>query len=237
MATLGYGRVSTKDQQLTGQLAALKAAGCDHIYREKVSGVRADRPQLVKLMTALKPGDTVVVTKLDRLGRSTRELLDLIECIGAAGASFRSLGDPLFDTSSSQGSLLLAVLAAIASFERHLNSSRQEKRLPGVSCLEPTERPMIDVVRECNSHRLASLATLQDLACLMFGQLRLTAEPCALGHGTNSSFVGLLHEVPCKLGKSAKYGQHRPAVRCGGIGPTTPSDLTPAPRPAISSAT
>ena len=94
MATLGYARVSTKDQHLTGQLAALKAAGCDHIYREKVSGVRADRPQLVKLMTALKPGDTVVVTKLDRLGRSTRELLDLIECIGAAGASFRSLGDP-----------------------------------------------------------------------------------------------------------------------------------------------
>jgi DNA invertase Pin-like site-specific DNA recombinase len=124
MATLGYARVSTKDQHLTGQLAALKAAGCDHIYREKVSGVRADRPQLVKLMTALKPGDTVVVTKLDRLGRSTRELLDLIEHIGAAGAAFRSLGDPLFDTSSSQGRLLLAVLAAIASFERDLIRER-----------------------------------------------------------------------------------------------------------------
>jgi DNA invertase Pin-like site-specific DNA recombinase len=124
MAVLGYARVSTRDQHLTGQLAALKAAGCDHIYREKVSGVRADRPNLVKLMLALKEGDVVVVTKLDRLGRSTRELLDLIEQIGAARASFRSLGDPLFDTSSSQGRLLLAVLAAIASFERDLIRER-----------------------------------------------------------------------------------------------------------------
>jgi DNA invertase Pin-like site-specific DNA recombinase len=124
MTVLGYARVSTRDQHLTGQIGALKAAGCTTIYREKVSGVRADRPQLAKLMLALKPGDTVVVTKLDRLGRSTRELLDLIEHIGAAGASFRSLGDPLFDTSSSQGRLLLAVLAAIASFERDLIRER-----------------------------------------------------------------------------------------------------------------
>ncbi|WP_246738319.1 recombinase family protein [Bradyrhizobium sp. CCBAU 051011] len=73
---------------------------------------------------ALKSGDVVVVTKLDRLGRSTRELLDLIEQIGAAGAAFRSLGHPLFDTTSSQGRLLLAVLAAIASFERDLIAER-----------------------------------------------------------------------------------------------------------------
>jgi Resolvase, N terminal domain len=74
-------RVSTQDQHLTGQLEALKAAGASKVYREKVSGVRADRPQLATLMAALKPGDVVVVTKLDRLGRSTRELLKLIERI------------------------------------------------------------------------------------------------------------------------------------------------------------
>jgi DNA invertase Pin-like site-specific DNA recombinase len=85
MAIIGYARVSTQDQQLAGQLAALKAAGATTIYREKVSGVRADRPQLAKLMAGLKSGDIVVVTKLDRLGRSTRELLDLIERIGKAG--------------------------------------------------------------------------------------------------------------------------------------------------------
>src|SRR5436189_1436985 len=110
MALIGYARVSTPDQQLTGQVEALRTAGATTIYREKVSGVRADRPQLAKLMAGLKPGDIVVVTKLDRLGRSTRELLDLIDRISKAGASFRSLGDPLWDTGSYQGRLLSTML-------------------------------------------------------------------------------------------------------------------------------
>jgi DNA invertase Pin-like site-specific DNA recombinase len=124
MAIVGYARVSTQDQHLTGQLEALKAAGAERINREKISGARADRPQLAKLMAALEPGDVVLVTKIDRLGRSTRELLDLIERIAKAGASFRSLGDPLFDTTSSQGRLMLTVLAAIAEFERDLIRER-----------------------------------------------------------------------------------------------------------------
>ena len=115
MAILGYARVSTQDQHL---------AGAETIYREKISGVRADRPQLAKLMASLKAGDVVLVTKLDRLGRSTRELLDLIERIGEAGAAFRSLGDPLWDTTSSQGRLLSTLLAAIAEFERDLIRER-----------------------------------------------------------------------------------------------------------------
>jgi DNA invertase Pin-like site-specific DNA recombinase len=124
MATLGYARVSTQDQHLSGQLETLKAAGATTIYREKVSGVRTDRPQLAKLMAKIGPGDVVVVTKLDRLGRSTRELLDLIERISEAGAAFRSLGDPLWDTTSSQGKLLRTLLAAIAEFERDLIRER-----------------------------------------------------------------------------------------------------------------
>jgi DNA invertase Pin-like site-specific DNA recombinase len=134
MAMLGYARVSTQDQTLTGQIETLKAAGASTIFREKVSGVRADRPQLAKVMSALKPGDIVLVTKLDRLGRSTRELLDLIERIGKAGASFRSLGDPLWDTSSSQGRLLSTLLAAIAEFERELIRERAK----AASVLWPT---------------------------------------------------------------------------------------------------
>jgi DNA invertase Pin-like site-specific DNA recombinase len=124
MAIIGYARVSTQDQHLTGQLDALKKAGAETIYREKISGARADRPQLTKLMAGLKAGDIVVVTKIDRLGRSTRELLELIERIGKADAAFRSLGDPLFDTSSSQGKLMATLLAAIAEFERDLIRER-----------------------------------------------------------------------------------------------------------------
>src|ERR1700756_892757 len=124
MAIVGYARVSTQDQHLTGQLEALKAAGAEAVYREKISGARADRPQLAKLMASLREGDVVLVTKLDRLGRSTRELLDLIERIGMAGAAFRSLGDPLFDTSGAQGRLLVTMLAAIAEFERELIRER-----------------------------------------------------------------------------------------------------------------
>jgi len=100
MITFGYARVSTQDQALSSQVEALEAAGATKIYREKISGVRADRPQLTKLMASLQPRDVVLVAKLDRLGRSTRELLDLIDRIGKAGAVFRSLGDPLWDTST-----------------------------------------------------------------------------------------------------------------------------------------
>jgi DNA invertase Pin-like site-specific DNA recombinase len=124
MAIFGYARVSTQGQDLTAQIETLKAAGAETIFKEKVSGVRADRPQLAKLMATLQAGDIVVVTKLDRLGRSTRELLELIERIGNAGAAFRSLGDPLWDTSSSQGRLLSTLLAAIADFERDLIRER-----------------------------------------------------------------------------------------------------------------
>jgi DNA invertase Pin-like site-specific DNA recombinase len=105
-------------------LLALKAAGAERIFQEKISGARADRPQLAKLMASPKAGDVVLVTKLDRLGRSTRELLGLIDAIGKAGAAFRSLGDPLFDTTSSQGRLLSTLLAAIAEFERDLIRER-----------------------------------------------------------------------------------------------------------------
>ena len=124
MAILGYARVSTEGQNLGAQLDALKAAGADTIFREKISGARADRPQLAKLLQVLKAGDLVVVTKLDRFGRSTRELLNLIDQVGRAGASFRSLGDPLWDTSSAQGRLLATLLAGIAEFERELIRER-----------------------------------------------------------------------------------------------------------------
>ena len=130
MTMIGYARVSTQDQDLSGQLAALKDAGASTVFKEKVSGVKADRPQLAKLMKALQPGDVVVVTKLDPFGRSTRELLNLLHQIDEAGAAFKSLGDAMFDTTTSQGRLLSTTLAAFASFERDLI---REGRVKGAS--------------------------------------------------------------------------------------------------------
>jgi DNA invertase Pin-like site-specific DNA recombinase len=167
MAIIGYARVSTQDQRLTGQLEALKAAGAATIYREKVSGVRADRPQLAKLMAALQPGDVVVVTKLDRLGRSTRELLDLIEAISKAGAAFRSLGDPLWDTSSSQGRLLSTLLAAIAEFERELIRERTgegRKRAIANGVKFGRKRKLSDYQRQEAIKRRAGGETLASIA-------------------------------------------------------------------------
>jgi DNA invertase Pin-like site-specific DNA recombinase len=121
---VGYARVSTQDQDLSSQLEQLKKAGATRIYREKISGARSDRPELRKLMHALGKGDTLIITKIDRLARSTRELLNLIAAIDEAGAALKSLGDPLFNTSNAQGRLLVAVLGAVAEFERELIRER-----------------------------------------------------------------------------------------------------------------
>jgi DNA invertase Pin-like site-specific DNA recombinase len=90
MAILGYARVSTNGQDLAGQVAALQA-GCVRIYREKASGAKTDRPELAKLLRALEPGDVLIVTRLDRLARSTRDLLNVLDAVAKAKAGFRPL--------------------------------------------------------------------------------------------------------------------------------------------------
>jgi DNA invertase Pin-like site-specific DNA recombinase len=87
MATIGYARVSTNGQDLALQQEALKAAGCQKVYAEKISGARSDRPQLARMLKALEPGDTIIVTRLDRLARSTLDLLHTVEAITKARAS------------------------------------------------------------------------------------------------------------------------------------------------------
>lgn len=128
---IGYARVSTEDQNLSLQLDALKKAGCERIFKEKVSGVLRDKPELSKLLEHLRKGDTVIVWKLDRLARSTRELLDTMETIGEAGAKFQSLSEPWADTTSAGGKLIMTVFAGIAEFERDLIRER-EPRLAGL---------------------------------------------------------------------------------------------------------
>jgi len=121
---IGYARVSTNGQDLADQLAALETAGCVKVYREKLSGARSDRPQLAKALAALDEGDVLLVTRLDRLARSTRDLLNIVHAIGERGAAFKSLADAWADTTTPHGKLMLTVLGGLAEFERSLISAR-----------------------------------------------------------------------------------------------------------------
>jgi DNA invertase Pin-like site-specific DNA recombinase len=121
---IGYARVSTTDQNLDLQLAALKEAGCGRIYQEKISGAKRVRPELQRLLDQLRPDDVVVVWKLDRLARSTQHLLELIDSIRIAEASFCSISEPWADTTSHAGKMIMTVFAGIAEFERDLIRER-----------------------------------------------------------------------------------------------------------------
>ena len=120
----GYARVSTDRQNLDSQLGELKAAGCLRIFQEKVSGARSDRPELAKLVGKLGEGDTLVVCRLDRLARSTRDLLTLLDDVAGKGASFHSLKDHWANTDTAHGKLMLTILGGLAEFERSLIISR-----------------------------------------------------------------------------------------------------------------
>ncbi|ASN11703.1 MULTISPECIES: recombinase family protein [Xanthomonas] len=117
---IGYGRVSTDAQELTQQRMELTAAGCTRIFAEKITGTKRDRPELARLLDHLRPGDVVTVTRLDRLARSTRDLLDIAEQLAAKGAGLRSLAEPWADTTTAAGRMVLTVFAGIAEFERSL---------------------------------------------------------------------------------------------------------------------
>src|SRR5262245_41161046 len=120
----GYARVSTDGQTLDHQQAALAEVGCEKEFAEKVSGAKTDRAALAKALAALTPGDTLIVTKLDRLARSTRALLHTLDAIGKAVATFKSLGDQWADTTTAHGRLMLTVLGCLAEFERFLIQAR-----------------------------------------------------------------------------------------------------------------
>jgi DNA invertase Pin-like site-specific DNA recombinase len=121
---IGYARVSTKDQRLTLQLEALHNAGCKRIFREKVTGAYRDRPELNRMLDQLREGDIVTVWKLDRLARSTRNLLEIVETIGDAGAGFQSISEPWADTTTHAGKMIMTIFAGIAEFERDLIRER-----------------------------------------------------------------------------------------------------------------
>jgi DNA invertase Pin-like site-specific DNA recombinase len=120
----GYARVSTDGQSLESQHASLEAAGAEKVFSEKVSGAKTDRKALASAIRALGPGDVLIVTRLDRLARSTRDLLNVLASIDEAGASFKSLSDQWADTTTPHGRLMLTVLGGLAEFERSLILAR-----------------------------------------------------------------------------------------------------------------
>ena len=121
---IGYARVSTEGQTLDQQRAALLAVGCKRVFEEKASGAQRGRPELAKLLDHLQPGNVVTVTRLDRLARSTRDLLDIAERIDQAEAGLRSLAEPWADTTTPAGRMVLTFFAGVAEFERSLIHER-----------------------------------------------------------------------------------------------------------------
>ena len=124
---IGYARVSTDGQTLDAQLTSLKAAGAEKVFSEKISGAVTDRKALAKAISALGPGDILLVTRLDCLARSTRDLLNILHTVSKAGAKFRSLADAWADTTTPHGELMITILAGLATFERHLIKARTDE--------------------------------------------------------------------------------------------------------------
>ena len=125
-SVIGYARVSTEDQNIDPQLDQLNNAGCTKIFQEKASGVKEDRPQLAAMLDYIREGDTVVISKLDRIARSTKHLLQIVESLEKKGVAFKVLNINL-DTSTPTGKLMLTMLGAIATFEREMMLERQRE--------------------------------------------------------------------------------------------------------------
>lgn len=167
---IGYGRVSTEDQDTRGQRAQLVAAGCIQVFEEKASGGDRRRPELARALEQVRKGDTLVITRIDRLARSLSHLLAVIETLRAKGAHFRSLADPI-DTSSPQGIFTLQVLGAAAEFERALIRERTKAGLasarargrvggnPGLRARDP-----VAIARIRQGRRLGELARIEATA-------------------------------------------------------------------------
>jgi len=158
MPTVGYARVSSTGQDLTVQLERLKATGCEKVFQEKRSGVDAGRPELKRCLEYLREGDTLLVTKLDRLARSTSDLYCTVSQLGEKGVAFKVTDDPSIDTTSRTGKLIMGMLALIAEFE---NDIRRERQMDGIA--KAKERGVkFGRKRELTSEMAAEIRTMRE---------------------------------------------------------------------------
>src|SRR4051794_36325005 len=118
MTTYGYARVSSEDQKLESQVEELTNAGCERIYKEKISGAKIERRELMRVLKKLQSGDVLIITRLDRLARSTRDLLNVVHELSERGIGLKSLKDTWIDTTTAHGRLVLTILGGLAEFER-----------------------------------------------------------------------------------------------------------------------
>ena len=166
---IGYARVSTDQQNLDAQLDALEAAGAERVFSEKITGKSKERPELKKMLEHVREGDVVVVSKYDRLARSLRDLLDIVETINKCGVEFRSLAEDI-NTASPAGRLIFHVFASIAEFEREriaertkegLQAARNRGRIGGrPSALSSAQKAEVRRMRDIDQRTVAEVARL-----------------------------------------------------------------------------
>jgi DNA invertase Pin-like site-specific DNA recombinase len=214
VATLGYARISTAEQDLAPQRRALLAAGCTEIVAETASGADRGRPELARLLERLRPGDTLVVVRIDRLARSLAHLLDVIGRLEARGAKFRSLGDPI-DTAGPSGTLILQILGAVAEFERALirertlaglAAARAQGRIggnPQLRARDPTALARLAVARQ--AARLAAALPEAEFWLPQVRRLRPAASWAAVAGRINAGLpVGRKPFTPERLVRLAR---------------------------------
>ena len=165
---LGYARVSTNDQDLSAQTGDLKKAGCKAVYTDVASGVRTSRPGLDACLKNLRPGDTLLVWRLDRLGRSMPHLVALIEKLRRQGISFKSICDGAIDTTTASGDLVFNIFSALAQFERRLiqertraglAAARARGRLGGRKPIDP-QNPKVKMAQKMHLDRSLSIGEI-----------------------------------------------------------------------------
>ena len=149
---IGYARVSTLEQNLERQIDQLEKEGCERIYSEKISGTKNNRPELHRMLDALRPGDTVIVSELTRLSRSQKFLIELVDRFSQTGVNIKSLKEIWLDTTTPHGRLIFSVFAGLSQFERDSTQLRTLEGLAAARARGEKEADPLSTIRKLNWH-------------------------------------------------------------------------------------